>query len=368
MAELDKSSAVALGPNDAADSASGAKPEAKKDGDKGGEVEIADLLNLDEQDKFWDRYDRSEPENDRSLSEPESKTEDEPDGESEGESEEEDKGEGETEDKEGAEEESEDETDALDERIETPAQKRIRQLTARAKKAEERLKQLEAELAKFKAQPESDLEAPANKELQEKIKKAEAEIDAADRLLDKLEDDPEAVYEALKKAFPDAKLEEDEKAIRRWLKQYQRRHEQELIDAKAELAASSKALEIRREEEKKTIDEYASQQFSWLEDKSDPRRKVAAEVFQRWPEIARHPIGLLAAGLIAEHYVASAKQQAKLTKQPPKSKKPKPTPGSGLSGGATAREKSVDEDIQSRVVKAVERGSESDLMELYENI
>jgi len=198
--------------------------------------------------------------------------------------------------------------------------KRVAQLTARSKKAEARVKEMEAELNRLREQAQRPDAGPTDEEttqFQGKVEQEGREVQQAKHLLRQLDTDPDSVAEVLNKVFPERRFNADEEpGMREFLEKYQDYHEQARADSLAELKARRRDWARQQAAEKQQWDGYAAENFPWLADPKDARRKEAARLLGAAPDLRGHKAGLLMAALLAQHFVAKSQAAKARSKQP----------------------------------------------------
>lgn len=270
--------------------------------------------------------------------------------------------------------EDESEEDSIEDRLtgrKRDAQSRINQVTARAKKAEklaeERAKeneQLKAQLAA--AQGQSGAVAFNGddewKALTEDIKTNERGIANGTALLRELDEgNDEKVTTTLKQIFPEQNWAEMEPAkIRTFIDEQRELHRRALTRTQTKIALRERELEQAARNTQAEFDGFALKTLPFLNDAKDSRYRKANEIIKQWPELDSHPLGLLAAGLMAQHLQAIRRtQKAKEAVATAGSNRVRPRAQSGGNPASTRRSATEPGGESSRLESAVKHLSEN---------
>jgi hypothetical protein len=229
-------------------------------------------------------------------------------------------------------------------------QKRIGKLTARAKAAEERTKELEAEVQALKTggtKPSSNDpgEDPEMAPLLERAKTIRQEVATATNLRAQIAKDPEAVAQVIRKVAPNLPNYEPE-TLRDFLNDYIGDAKANLGSVEGQVTERRKASETKRTERQGQVMQLTTAEYPWVKDTSDPRGARFAQLLKD-PVVARAPDAafFIAAGLEKLALMESRKPGAKPAAAAPAKPTVRP-PGSGRP--APARTEAKDPLVQAR--------------------
>jgi len=229
--------------------------------------------------------------------------------------------------------------------------KRLNKEVGRRKALESELSTLKAEIEKLKSgngdDDRSDAIEPWSPLKQDKefskaqatIRSSEAEIAAANQLLDALEDDPDGVAAKLRRFGAQLGDQPSERQMASILNGIVRRQTTALAEAKAEVKSKQSAAKAAQEQMRQQFDALSRQEYAWLEDDDDPRAQLLSNMEQHNPWVSQMPSGRFALAATAEKLHAIRLRAAKTAAakdSKPGAGVPRVRPGGSGGGGGRA--------------------------------
>lgn len=202
--------------------------------------------------------------------------------------------------------------------------KRVNRLTAEKKALAEEKEKLEARVKELEASREQSapVEDPGDPvwrrpeavEANKALQTAKTETDAAQALLDRIEDDDlDGVVEVLK-GHKVTLPSWDKRTVTRALQRYHAEQAQELATRTAELRSIRTSHRREHDANRKAYDAAANEHFSWLSDKSDPRTEKVEKLLKVNPLLGREAIGRFAAAALVKELGRYQKARAQVNK------------------------------------------------------
>lgn len=212
--------------------------------------------------------------------------------------------------------------------------KRLNREVARRKALETSLQALRAEVEQLKGgaaperragssggkaqvlEPWNPLANDANyRQAQTSLETAESELDAAQRLMGMLDDDPEGVADRLAKAGIRVPAGANERVLNGILNGLVTQYTQQVAESRADIRAQERAAKQQMDALRGQWEPMAQRHFPWLQSEDDPRAAAAAKILQDHRWIEQLPNGKFVIGALVEKLHAIRLQQARAAQQ-----------------------------------------------------